>query len=43
MTKLTKRERTIRMMKGSIKPSSKTPAHLKKALRAKLKKMGVKV
>lgn len=41
MAKLSKRERTIRMMRGSIK-SPKTPPHLKVALRKKLKSMGVR-
>jgi len=40
VSKLSKRERTIRLMKGAIK-SKKTPPHLKTALKKKLKKMGV--
>ena len=36
---MTKRQRLIKMMKGSV-ASPKTPPHLKKALRKKLKSMG---
>jgi len=36
---MSKRERLVKMMKGSV-ASSKTPPHLKVALRKKLKAMG---
>ncbi len=39
--KMTKRERLINLMRASIR-SPKTPPHLKKGLRKKLKSMGVK-